>query len=187
MMRRSGILAFLLFAAAATLHARVTHVEIQSRKDIWNGRYELITGRVYFALDPANAHDSVVVDLDKAPRNAQGEVELSSDLYVMRPKAGGNDALFFEVPNRGGSSMLRNDGEPRQPFLLERGYTIAWIGWQFDARGGAGHARLYAPVANGVHGDVRSDFVVIANAQFSLKGELSSIDAYRVNLTDGRR
>src|ERR1700687_6189147 len=106
-MRRAAILALLLFAAATALNARVTHVEVQSRKDIWNGRYELITGRVYFALDPANAHDSVVVDLDKAARNAKGEVEFSSDLFVMRPKAGGNDPLFLEVPNRGGNSSLR--------------------------------------------------------------------------------
>ncbi len=87
-MRRPGILALLLFAATVSLQARVTHVDIQSRKDVWNGRYELIAGRVYFALDPTNAHNVAVVDLDKAPRNAQGEVELSSDLFVMRPKAG---------------------------------------------------------------------------------------------------
>src|SRR5437016_2706598 len=120
-MRHVAIL-LLLFAAAA--HARVTRVEVTSRKDIWNGRYELLTGRVYFAVDPASAHNAVVVDLDKAPRNGQGEVEFSSDLRVMRPKAGGNDALFFEVSNRGGTSLLR-DGEPRENFLVQRGYTLA--------------------------------------------------------------
>jgi hypothetical protein len=167
-MRRAGILAFLLFGATVSLHARVTHVDIQSRKDIWGGRYELITGRVYFALDPSNAHDLPIVDLDKAPRNAQGEVEFSSDLFVMRPKAGGNETLFFEVSNRGGTSMLRN-GEPRETFLLERGYTIAWIGWQFDVVPEQGRAHLYAPVANGVRGDVRSDFVVNAKTdQFTV-------------------
>lgn len=160
-MRRVGILALLLFATTATLHGRVTRVEIQSRKDIWEGRYELITGRVSFALDPKNAHNLAVVDLDKAPRNAQGEVELSSDLFVMRPKAGGIDTLFFEVSNRGGSSLLY-DGEPTEPFLLERGYTLAAIGWQFDVLAAPGHVRLYAPVATGVSGDVRSDFVVDA-------------------------
>jgi Alpha/beta hydrolase domain len=160
-MRRPGILALLFFATAAVVQARVTHVDIQSRKDIWDGRYELITGRVYFALDPKNAHDSAVVDLDKAPRNAQGEVELSSDLYVMRPKAGGNGVMFFEVSNRGGTSLLHN-GEPSETFLLERGYTLAWIGWQFDVLAAPGRVRLYAPLATGVSGDVRSDFVVSA-------------------------
>ena len=160
-MRRAGILALLLFATTTTLHARVTHVDVQSRKDIWEGRYELITGRVYFALDPKNVHNLAVADLDKAPRNAQGEVELSSDLFVMRPKAGGNDTMFFEVSNRGGSSLLFK-GEPTEPFLLERGYTLAAIGWQFDVAPAPGRVRLYAPVATGVEGDVRSDFVVSA-------------------------
>src|SRR5258708_33278758 len=158
-MHRLGILALFLLAAATALQARVTHVDIQSRKDIWDGRYELIIGRVYFALDPKNVHDAAVADLDKAPRNAQGEVELSSDLYVMRPKAGGNDVMFFEVSNRGGTSLLHN-GEPSETFLLERGYTLAWIGWPVDVTAAPGRVRLYAPVATDVSGDVRSDFVV---------------------------
>src|SRR5882672_7542053 len=139
-MHRALLLSLLL---TTTLSARVTRVEVTSRKDIWDGRYELVTGRVWFALDPANAHNTAIVDLDRAARtghgaaNAQTEVEFSADMNVMRPKAGGNDVLFFEVSNRGGTSLLRfRDGkpEPREPFLLQRGYTLAWIGWQFDVR-----------------------------------------------------
>jgi hypothetical protein len=154
-MRRA--LLILLLAAAA--HARVVRVEVTSRKDIWNGRYELLRGRVHFAVDPANVHNSVVVDLDKAPRNAQGEVEFSSELSMMRPKTGGNDALVFEVSNRGGTSMLAKD-EPNSPFLVERGYTVAWIGWQFDVRPDEHRVHLDAPPAKGVRGFARSDFVV---------------------------
>src|SRR5438552_2278335 len=51
-MRRTAILTFLVLVAVAT-ETRVTRMEITSRKDIWNGRYELLTGRVYFAVDPA--------------------------------------------------------------------------------------------------------------------------------------
>src|SRR5258705_2040224 len=137
-MRRAAM--FVLLLAAAALQARVTRVEVTSRKDVWNGRYEVIRGRVFFAVDPANAHNTVVVDLDKAPRNAQGEVEYSSDLIVLRPKTGGNDALFFEVSNRGGNFMLRN-GEPDDLFFVQRGYTMAWVGWQFDARPGNDRVR----------------------------------------------
>src|ERR1700757_4002952 len=68
-------------AFIATSHARVVRVEITSRTDIDNGRpfgavgaYERITGRVYFAVDPANPHNRQIVDLDKAPRNAKGGV-----------------------------------------------------------------------------------------------------------------
>src|SRR5689334_4998377 len=104
-----SLLAILLLSFSA--RARVTGVNVTSRTDVWNGRYELLRGRISFADDPANAHNTAVVDLDKAPRNADGEVEFSADFFVMRPKAGGNDVLFFEVVNRGGSSLLYQ-GEP---------------------------------------------------------------------------
>src|SRR5205823_9180727 len=46
----------------------------------------------------------------------------------------------------------------------EQGFTLVWVGWQFDVPQRAGLLRLYAPVAtdNGrpIRGVVRSDFVV---------------------------
>src|SRR5476651_2236576 len=77
----------------STSQARVLRVEITSRTDIEEGKpfgnvgaYEKIIGRVYFAVDPANLHNRQIVDLDKAPRNANGEVEFSADLYLLKPK-----------------------------------------------------------------------------------------------------
>src|ERR1700749_1232875 len=77
----------------STVQARVLRVEIDSRTDIQDGKpfgavgaYEKITGRVFFAVNPANLHNRQIVDLDKAPRNAQGEVEFSADLYMLKPK-----------------------------------------------------------------------------------------------------
>src|SRR5580700_5397633 len=73
--------------------AHVTRVEIISRADIQDGHafglagaYEKIVGRVYFTVNPDNLHNRQIVDLDKAPRNAQGEVEFSADLYLLKPK-----------------------------------------------------------------------------------------------------
>lgn len=151
------LVAVLLFVASA--HARVVRVDVTSRADAYNGRYELIRGRIYFAADPTNVHNTAVVDLDKAPRNAEGAVEFSADFFVLRPKVGSNDVLFFEVSNRGGTSMLY-EGEPTDTYLPEHGFTIAVIGWQFDARLGEGRLQLTAPVATGVRGFARSDFVV---------------------------
>src|SRR5205807_832527 len=78
---------FVFLASMADAH--VTRVEILSREDVQGGRafglagaYEKITGRVYFAVSPENVHNRQIVDLDKAPRNAQGEVEFSADLYL---------------------------------------------------------------------------------------------------------
>src|SRR6202049_393297 len=114
--RVAWILSFvilLFFAAGADAH--VTRVEIISRADIQDGRafglagaYEKLVGRVYFTVNPDNLHNRQIVDIDKAPRNAQGEVEFSADLYLLKPKDlnKGNNAVLFEVSNRGGKGIL---------------------------------------------------------------------------------
>ena len=162
--RAMWILAVLVWLVA-TSEARVVRVEILSRNDVQDGKvfgavgaYEKITGRVYFAVDPANTHNRQIVDVDKAPRNAQGEVEFSADLYLLKPKdmKKGNGAVLFEVSNRGGKGILRlvNGGNPADPsqevgdgFLMRQGYTVAWVGWQFDIADGDQNLRLYAPIA----------------------------------------
>jgi hypothetical protein len=171
------ITVFLLCTAfISTLQARVVRVEIASRTDIENGKpfgaagaYEKITGRVYFAVDPGNLHNRQIVDLEKAPRNAKGEVEFSADLYLLKPKemARGNQAVLFEVSNRGGRGILSlvngREGEYGDGFLMRQGYAIAWVGWEFDLSSTGEHLRLSAPVAHDagdkeIHGLVRSDF-----------------------------
>ncbi len=175
---RARVIWFLLMSAilVSLAQARVVRVEITSRADIQEGKpfgnagaYEKIVGRVYFAVDPANLHNRQIVDLDKAPRNAQGEVEFSADLYLLKPKdmAKGNQAVLFEVSNRGGRGILSlvngRDGEFGDGFLMRQGYTIAWVGWEFDLSSQGEHLRLSAPIAHDpggkeIHGLVRTDF-----------------------------
>src|SRR5580692_3763316 len=170
---------FLFIAALADAH--VTRVEIISRTDVLDGRafglagaYEKIVGRVYFAVNPGNLHNKLIVDLDKAPRNAQGEVEFSADLYLLKPKDRnkGNGSVLFEVSNRGGKGILHlvqgfspstPEGEYGDGFLLREGYTVAWVGWEFDVADHGENLKLYAPVAHEaggkeIRGLVRSDF-----------------------------
>jgi hypothetical protein len=162
--------------------ARVVRVEVTSRADIQDGKvfgpagpYERITGRVYFKVNPDNLHNRQIVDLDKAPRDAQGEVEFSSNLYMIKPKDmnKGNGAVLFEVSNRGGKGILRivnGSGNPADPaaefgdgFLMRQGYTIAWVGWEYDVADQNQNLRLDAPIAREpdgkeIRGLVRSDF-----------------------------
>jgi len=175
-------LALFVFLASST-EAHVTRVEILSRADVQDGRafggagaYERIIGRVYFAVNPKNIHNRQIVDIDKAPRNAQGEVEFSADLYLFKPKDmnKGNGAVLFEVSNRGGRGILRlvdggssseANGEIGDGFLLREGYTIAWLGWQFDLAEEGEKVRLSAPIAHDARGKeirglVRSDFTL---------------------------
>jgi len=181
-LRRHLVWAVTLFVfLASSVEAHVTRVEILSREDVQGGRafglagvYERIIGRVYFAVSPENVHNRQIVDLDKAPRNANGEVEFSADLYLYKPKDmnKGNNAVLFEVSNRGGRGILRlvdggnssdPNGELGDGLLLREGYTIAWLGWQFDLAEEGQKLLLSAPVAHDprgkeIRGLVRADF-----------------------------
>ena len=71
------------------MRAEVTRVEITSRQDVLNGKafgtvgaYEKLSGKVYFAVDPNNPHNKIIADVDKAPKNSQGKVEFSADLFL---------------------------------------------------------------------------------------------------------
>jgi hypothetical protein len=176
------ILSFVIFLfSVAGADAHVTRVEIISRTDIQDGHafglagaYEKIVGRVYFAVNPENLPNKLIVDLDKAPRNAQGQVEFSADLYLLKPKDmnKGNGAVLFEVSNRGGKGILHivngynssdPNGEYGDGFLLREGYTVAWVGWEFDVADEGDRLKLFAPVAHDpggkeIRGLVRSDF-----------------------------
>ena len=167
------VVLFALFTSAAL--ARVDRVEITSRSDIANGQpfgldgpYEKVEGRVYFKVRPDNAHNQQIVDLDKADRNTQGEVEFSADLYLLKPKEmnRGNGAVLFEVSNRGGKGILSlvngGTGEYGDGFLMRQGYVIAWLGWECDVDRPQG-LRAYLPNAHGSNGEeirgvVRGDF-----------------------------
>ena len=105
----------LTLAAAAPLSADVVRVEVQTRSDLAGGQafgaagaYEKLAGKIYFAVDPSLPANKIVTDLDRAPRNAAGKVEFSSDFYLIKPKQieKGNGAVLYEVSNRGGKGML---------------------------------------------------------------------------------
>jgi hypothetical protein len=176
---RARLIALAIFLLSfISVHARVVRVEILSHEDLQDGTpfasagpYERILGRVYFAMNPDNPHNRQIVDLDKAPRNQNGEVEFSADLYLLKPKdmTKGNGAVLFEVSNRGGRGILRivNGGDARNElgdgFLMRRGYTIAWLGWQYDLADRNHNLRLTAPMADDdgeLHGLVRADFTL---------------------------
>src|SRR5713226_2410005 len=96
--------------------ARVTRIEITSREVVADGMsfghtgpYEKLRGTVYFEVEPDDPHNSVVFDLDKAPRNKDGRVEFSADFFILKPvdMKKGNGGLFFEAENAGNKNSLR--------------------------------------------------------------------------------
>jgi hypothetical protein len=103
-------LGILLVLAPALSHAELTRVEIKTRVDVLNGKafgdvgpYEKLQGKAYFAVDPANPRNQVIADIALAPRNRDGKVEFSADLFILKPKdpSRGNGVVFFDVVNRG--------------------------------------------------------------------------------------
>ena len=147
---------------AAISQAAVTRVEVAQRIDIPIVNYEQITGKAYFAVDPKLAANKIIVDVERAPRNAKGLVEFSADIFVLRPKdaAKSNGTALLEISNRGGSGMigmfdlaqgreLRTPADLGDPLLFEAGYTLVWVGWEFDVPDRTGMMKLYAPVIAG--------------------------------------
>ena len=174
-------------AMAATLcvgaaSARVERLEITRREPVLNGKawgnvgaYEKLVGKVHFALDPKLDANKKIVDLNLAPKNAKGEVEVTADFYMLKPvdTSKGNGRLFDEVGNRGGKSMMRvfQQGTTARDFvteedygngaLMKQGYTMMWVGWQWDVP--EGQMRMDMPIAtnNGqkITGLVRGNFI----------------------------
>ena len=164
-----GTALLLVFVLASAATAGVVRVEIQKRID--DGRYERLIARVYFVVDPELPANRAIADLALAPRNAAGFVEFSSDLLVVRSKDArrANGTVFFEVVNRGRDQSLglmsgarSQSASPEQwdlgdRFVLDQGFTMAFLGWQFDVAPGQGLA-LQAPTAP-VRGLVRASMV----------------------------
>ena len=161
----------LVLLTAVPAAAEVTRVEITSRTDLAFPGYEKVVGTIYFAVDPKDAHNLIVADLDKAPKNASGRVEFAADFYVIRPKTGGNGVAIVDIVNRGTKTVIplfdraarSNDPDAGDGFLLRRGFTIAAVGWEFDLAAEGDLLRIKVPVAsdNGkpITGIVRASFV----------------------------
>jgi hypothetical protein len=81
---------------------------------------------------------------------------------MIKPKdlSRGNGTLLYEVSNRGNKGMLgffnfaTANADPQSAaqfgdgFLLEQGFTLLWVGWQFDAPNRDGILRTFVPAAH---------------------------------------
>ena len=180
-------LAAILFVACtwSLAAAEVVRIDVRTRADVAGGKafgatgpYEKLSGRIYFEVDPSLAPNKIITDIDNAPKNARGRVEFSSDFYLLKPKQieRGNGTLLYEVSNRGGKGMLAfynqaagsldptTDAQMGDGFLMTQGFTLLWVGWQFDVPHREGLVRVFAPIAtdNGkpIIGIVRSEVIV---------------------------
>jgi hypothetical protein len=172
-MSRLAVAAALLLAMPPFARAEVSRVEITSRHEVVANHiapYEYITGRIYFFVDPSHQRNSIIRDLDRAPKNAQGQVEFSADLAILRPRDRGNDVVLVDIVNRGGKTVVGNFNRAARSMnfttpeelgdglLMREGFTVAWVGWEFDVPVSETLMRIEVPRALETTGMVRAVF-----------------------------
>jgi hypothetical protein len=137
------------------------------------GTYDRIVARATVAVTPGDPRNAIVVDIERAPRNAQGRVEAIAEVEILRPTvaANGNRRLLYDVVNRGNKRALAmfNDSaagnelakaaDAGSGFLMNRGYTVVWSGWQGDLNPGGGRKLIAVPTVPGMTGLSREEFV----------------------------
>jgi hypothetical protein len=133
------------------------------------GPYEVVQGRVHFAVDPLHRRNTAITDIELGPRDAHGRVCFDADFAMLQPvdPERGNRRLFFDVCNRGRKTVLQRFNsapavtdftaplEPGNGFLMRQGYTVVWCGWQADVPPTPGLMGLRAPDATGPEGPLQ--------------------------------
>jgi hypothetical protein len=139
-------------ALAAPVRSAVERIEITERVPFAAGMafgeigaYEKIRGIAYFALTPGTPANARIVDLDRAPRNAQGQVRFAAEFLMLRPVRRGESTLIYDVNNRGGIAILgqvngnvplHNDpstaADAGDGFLMRHGFTLLFSAWTWD-------------------------------------------------------
>lgn len=113
------------------------------------GPYERLKGTAYMEVDPHDPLNAVIVNLDRAPRNARGMVEFSSPFLILKPvdMTRGNRKIFYVINNRGNCGEHRRRAFPtaattcnpitaddvgENNVLLRLGYATVDAGWHGD-------------------------------------------------------
>lgn len=174
-MRISELLfgASLLALAAGGAEARITEIRADGVEPFAEGAsfgtmggYVRVKGVAKGELDPNAPENAVIVNIDKAPRNARGMIEYETDFFILRPAdpTKGNSKLLYEVNNRGrkflqhwideapatSPAALNNPrtlADAGNRFTFDRGYTMVWSGWDPDAPKASDGMTARVPVA----------------------------------------
>ena len=147
-----------LVLGATPTEAHITRIQITAMESptfggySWPGvgQYEKIVGKAFGEVDPTDPKNAVMVDIALAPRNARGNVEYSFDFYILKPvdlsKGAHKSDVRAAEPRRqdverrllaflAATIRARSSIRPclANAFLLPRGYTIVWSGWDKSA------------------------------------------------------
>ena len=201
-----------LLCCAGLAQARITDLGQQKAEPFAEGTqfgaagaYERVSGVARGELDPADIRNRVIVNLQRAPKNARGLVEYEVDWFMLRPAdaSKGNGKIIYDVTNRGRKFFHHwimegtpgNDpkslADAGNAMFLRMAYTIVWSGWDPDApRAGNGMA-MKSPVVPNVVRVIRDELVSATRGpvlqSFRLSYEAASADKHQAKLTTRRK
>ncbi|MDB5878134.1 MAG: hypothetical protein JWQ41_1548 [Variovorax sp.] len=120
------------------------------------GAYEQVTGTLAGEVDPKDAHNAIIQDLELAPVNARGMVEYSADFTMLKPKdmSKASGVLRYDAPNRGNILTAPNlTANPGDAIYFERGFVWLFSAWQGDVpKSSAQRLTVTVPVAKNKDG-----------------------------------
>jgi hypothetical protein len=166
------------------------------------GAYQKLRGVAFGEVDPVDARNAVLTDVELAPRSA-GKVTYSMDIYILRPinLSNGNRKLFFEVNNRGnklfgpfnfsgGGNNPTTAADAGGALLMNQGYSLAWSGWDISAAPGGDRLTITVPVATNRDGSTITgpsyEYIVFDNAtttSYALAYAAATLDKSNATLT----
>ena len=166
------------------------------------GQYEKFRGTAFGELDPSDPRNALITDIEFAPRNAAGKVEYSTDIFILKPinLNNGNHRLFIDFNNRGQMRVGRlNDvdltnnpttaADAGTGFIMNLGYTIVSMGWDFGATG-FDSMKISVPGASNPDGSAITgpsyEYLVFDNAttmQAALTYPAATLDKSQATLT----
>lgn len=204
-----ALVTMLLLFAVPSARGGITRIQILSRGPAFGGysfakvgAYERIVGKAFGEISPTDPHNSVIVDLALAPRNAKGNVEYAFDFYILKPvdPSKGNHKIFYEPPNRGsklfGNFNRSNGGndpattdDPADTFLAPQGYTMVWSGWDFGAGDDPSNLNMTItlPIAKNPDGSSITgpayEYIVSPGMSYALNYPPATLDKTKATLT----
>jgi hypothetical protein len=175
------MIAAVAWLPASAVFGQVTRLEISSSEPADNGRavgpagpYEILRGRVYGEVDPADSHNAIIQDLQLAPRNARGKIEYVATFALAKPvdlaKASG--MLVYQVVNRGNGSVTPSAD----------GHITLVSGWQGDVVPTSTNQTITVPIAkyadgSPVTGPVIARFYNVAGGTNTVSIRLGSMNS----------
>jgi hypothetical protein len=119
MLNRIGVAATAFLICSASIQARVTRIVVERRDSpafggqVYGkaGAYEVLSGHFFGEIDPKDPRNSIIMDIQFAPRNARGMVEYSATFALSKPidMSKSNGVLYYTVPNRGRGAPVGSD------------------------------------------------------------------------------